>query len=47
VGVIQLTVPSGWANFHLPWAALAIGILALGPGALSLDHLLRRRFERP
>jgi len=46
VGVIQLTVPSGWANFHLPWAALAIGILALGPGALSLDRLLRRRFER-
>jgi len=46
VGVIQLTVPSGWANFHLPWAALAVSILALGPGTLSLDHLLRRRFER-
>ena len=42
VGVIQLTVPSGWANFHLPWAGLALGILALGPGALSLDHLLAR-----
>ncbi|HEX4051690.1 MAG TPA: DoxX family protein, partial [Steroidobacteraceae bacterium] len=41
VGVIQLTVPSGWANFHLPWAALAVSILALGPGPLSLDHLLR------
>jgi putative oxidoreductase len=38
-GVIQLVVPDGWANFHLPWAALAIGIVALGPGKLSLDHL--------
>jgi len=39
-GVIQLVVPEGWANFHLPWAALAIAIVALGPGRLSLDHLL-------
>jgi putative oxidoreductase len=46
VAVIQLTVPSAWANFHLPWAALAVGILALGPGPLSLDHLLRRRLDR-
>jgi len=38
-GVIQLVVPEGWANFHLPWAALAIAIIALGPGRLSLDHL--------
>ncbi|MGH8255235.1 MAG: DoxX family protein [Steroidobacteraceae bacterium] len=42
VAVIQLTVPSAWANFHLPWAGLAVGILALGPGALSLDRLLVR-----
>jgi len=38
-GVIQLVVPEGWANFHLPWAALATAIMALGPGKLSLDHL--------
>lgn len=37
--VIQLVVPEGWANFHLPWAALAVAIMALGPGKLSLDHL--------
>ena len=45
-GVIQLVVPEGWANFHLPWAALAVAIIALGPGGLSVDHLidmLRRR----
>lgn len=41
-GVIQLVVPEGWANFHLPWAGLALAIIALGPGALSLDHLLER-----
>lgn len=39
-GVIQLVVPEGWANFHLPWAALAVALIALGPGTLSLDHLI-------
>jgi len=39
-GVIQLVVPEGWANFHLPWAGLALAILALGPGPLSLDQVL-------
>ena len=38
--IIQLTIPDGWANFHLPWAAMALAILALGPGKLSLDALL-------
>ncbi|QQN66575.1 DoxX family protein [Bradyrhizobium diazoefficiens] len=38
-GMIQLVVPEGWANFHLPWAALAVALMALGPGKLSLDHL--------
>lgn len=38
--VIQLTIPDGWANFHLPWAAMALAILTLGPGKLSLDAML-------
>ncbi len=38
--VIQLTYPDGWQNFHLPWAAMALPIMAFGPGALSLDRLL-------
>jgi putative oxidoreductase len=42
-GIIQLVVPDGWANFHLPWAALAIAIMAIGAGSLSLDHLLARQ----
>ncbi len=45
-GVIQLTVPEGWANFHLYWAALALAIMALGPGPLSLDALLGRLRRR-
>jgi putative oxidoreductase len=39
-GVIQLVVPDGWANFHLPWAGLALAIMALGPGPVSLDYLI-------
>ncbi len=41
-GVIQLVAPDGWANFHLPWAALALAIIALGAGPLSLDSLILR-----
>jgi putative oxidoreductase len=39
--VIQLTVPDGWANFHLPWAAMALALVVFGPGRLSLDALFR------
>ncbi|KFG97646.1 DoxX [Burkholderia paludis] len=45
-GVIQLVFPDGWANFHLYWASLAVAILALGPGPLSLDRLVDRRTAR-
>lgn len=38
--VIQLTVPEGWANFHLPWAAMALALVVYGGGALSADRLL-------
>ena len=41
-GVIQLVFPDGWANFHLYWASLAVGLMALGPGPLSLDRLIIR-----
>ncbi len=48
-GVIQLTYPEGWVNFHLYWAALSLAIMALGAGVLSCDRLiekLTRREER-
>jgi putative oxidoreductase len=38
--VIQLTYPDGWQNFHLPWAAMALAIMAFGPGPVSLDRML-------
>ena len=42
-GVIQLVVPDGWINFHLYWAALAVGIIAMGPGFLSVDRQIIAR----
>ncbi len=41
--IIQLTVPEGWANFHLPWAAMALTLAVFGGGALSLDRLIGLR----
>jgi putative oxidoreductase len=37
--IIQLTVPDGWMNFHLPWAAMELAILTFGPGKIALDHV--------
>ncbi|PIT04527.1 membrane protein [Bradyrhizobium nitroreducens] len=39
--VVELTVPDGWP-IHLTWAAMALGIMAYGPGNISLDHLICR-----
>ncbi|WP_241047965.1 DoxX family protein [Achromobacter xylosoxidans] len=44
--VIQLIVPDGWANFHLPWATMAIALIAIGPGQRSLDHWIRGFLKR-
>jgi putative oxidoreductase len=44
--IIQLTVPEGWLNFHLIWAATALAILAHGPGAISLDAIIGGFFSR-
>ena len=40
--VVQLTVPDGWP-LHVTWAAMALGIMAWGPGRASLDHLIKDR----
>ena len=37
--IVELTVPDGWP-IHITWAAMALGIMAYGPGRVSLDHLL-------
>ncbi len=41
--VIQITVPEGWANFHLPWAAMALALMVFGGGRIGLDGLRQRR----
>lgn len=41
--VVQLTVPDGWP-IHLTWAAMALGIVTWGPGRVSLDQWIERRF---
>jgi putative oxidoreductase len=38
--VIQLTIPDGWANFHLPWAAMALALVVYGSGRIAADALL-------
>lgn len=45
-GVIEMVAPEGGLNFHLPWAAMAIALIAVGAGPLSLDRLIRAAWER-
>ena len=40
--LIQLTVPDGWETYHLPWAAMALGVMTYGPGKLALDRFVAR-----
>jgi putative oxidoreductase len=44
--IVELTVPDGWP-IHLTWAAMALGIMAWGPGRISMDHLVRGFFGFP
>lgn len=44
--IVELTVPDGWP-IHLTWAAMALGIMAWGPGRVSADHLLRGLVRSP
>jgi len=39
--IVELTVPDGWP-IHITWAAMALGIMAWGPGRLSVDYAIRR-----
>ena len=43
--VIQFLVyPEAWWAQHSLWAALLLVVMAGGPGRLSIDHLIARRF---
>lgn len=39
--IVELTVPDGWP-IHLTWTAMALALMAYGPGYISLDHLICR-----
>lgn len=44
--VIEVFVyPQAWPT-HIQWAAMMLVLMARGAGGLSLDALIRRRFER-
>jgi putative oxidoreductase len=43
--IVELTVPDGWP-IHITWAAMALGIMAFGPGRISIDYLVSRYFGR-
>src|SRR5271165_1194387 len=44
--VIQFFVyPANWPD-HLLWSSVLLYIIARGPGAISLDYLIRSAFER-
>jgi putative oxidoreductase len=42
--IVELTVPDGWP-IHLTWAAMALGIMAWGPGRISTDFLISRELS--
>lgn len=43
--VIQLWVfPDAWWSAHMFWASILFAIIAVGPGRISLDHFLGRRY---
>jgi putative oxidoreductase len=44
--IVELTVPDGWP-IHITWAAMALGIMAWGPGRISVDELLHRFLQSP
>ncbi len=42
--VIQYSVPTGW-TLHLMWSGILLTIIVMGPGRLSLDHILGRMYK--
>jgi putative oxidoreductase len=45
IAVIQTFVyPQAWTE-HLLWGSILVFLLTRGAGALSLDHLVARRFR--
>ena len=43
--VIQIVAPEGFWSFHILWFFALLYIAARGPGCISLDHLIARKFR--
>ena len=43
--VIQIVAPEGFWSFHILWFFVLLYIVARGPGCISLDHLIARRYR--
>ena len=43
--VIQLVAPGGFWTFHILWFFLLLYIVARGPGCLSVDHLIAKKYR--
>ena len=43
--VIQIVAPEGFWNFHLLWFCLLLYVMARGPGCISLDHLIAKKYR--
>ena len=43
--VIQFVAPGGFWNFHILWFFVLLYVVARGPGCLSLDHLIAKKYR--
>ena len=43
--VIQFVYPGGFWNHHVLWFFLFLFIMARGPGCISLDHLIAKKYR--
>ena len=43
--VIFMVNPASWPNEALPWAAMALALIAYGPGLFSFDRLIWSSFR--
>ena len=43
--VIFMVNPASWPNEPLPWAAMALALIAYGPGLFSFDRLIWSGFR--
>ena len=43
--VIQLVAPGGFWSFHILWFFVLLYVAARGPGCISLDHLISKKYR--